>query len=293
MTAAERQRRWRANRSKAEKAKRRTQRRNAYAEKNEDAYFTCPEAVICLLHLERQYLPQILLEPCAGDGAISTLLQRAGYDVATFDIQDHGLSGCQTGDYLKLTPPPGIEGVATNPPNNKARQFLEKALADGTRYIALLVRTNFLFEAAERTDLLDRQHPPTRVCRSSTANDAQSGLDRQTSAEQHRLFVGGLGQPSQPARLPAPIQLATNLCVARMARLAARRRDAVTMETADIARLIAARCPELPASDVERIEVALSGEPVPASTLAVMMAVVEKIELRLIALETGTTSRLM
>jgi hypothetical protein len=163
MTGAERMRRLRANQSKAAKAKRRAQRRHAYAEKNEDAYFTCPEAAICLLHLERPYLPRTLLEPCAGDGAISLVLQRAGYDVAAFDIKDHGLPGCQLSNYFKLTPPPGIEGVVTNPPFNRARQFLEKALADGNRYIALLVRTNFLFEAAERTELLDVLHPPTRV----------------------------------------------------------------------------------------------------------------------------------
>ena len=47
------------------------------------------------MHLERQRLPHALLEPCAGDGAISTLLQRAGYDVVASDIRDHGLPGCQ------------------------------------------------------------------------------------------------------------------------------------------------------------------------------------------------------
>jgi hypothetical protein len=162
MTATERQRRWRANLSKAAKAKRRVQRRHAYAEKNEDAYFTCPEAVISLMHLERSYLPHALLEPCACDGAISILLQRGGYEVTTFDIQDHGLPGCQTADYFKLAPPPGIEGIVTNPPYKQAQRFLEKALADAP-YVALLVRSNFLLEGAGRTELLDRQHPPTRV----------------------------------------------------------------------------------------------------------------------------------
>jgi hypothetical protein len=163
MTGAERMRRLRANQSKAAKAKRRAQRRHAYAEQNEDAYFTCPEAVISLLHLERPYLPRVLLEPCAGDGAISILLRRAGYDVTAFDIKDHGLPGCQLGDYFKLTPRCGIEGVVTNPPYKKAQRFLEKALADGSRYVALLLRTNFLFEGAGRTKLLEVQHPPTRV----------------------------------------------------------------------------------------------------------------------------------
>jgi hypothetical protein len=89
MTATERQRRWRANLSKAKKAKRRAQCRLAYAEKNEDAYFTCPEAVISLMHLERPYLPHAHLEPCAGDGAISTLLQRAGTCRRRHDRRSH------------------------------------------------------------------------------------------------------------------------------------------------------------------------------------------------------------
>jgi hypothetical protein len=163
MTGAERMRRLRARLSKAAKAKRRAQCRHAYAEKNEDAYFTPPEAVIPLLHLERQYLPRTLLEPCAGDGAISRLLERAGYDVTTVDIKDYGLPGCRIGNYLKLAPPPGIEGVVTNPPYIRARQFLEKTLADGARYVAFLVRTNFIFEGAGRTELLEVKHPPTRV----------------------------------------------------------------------------------------------------------------------------------
>src|ERR1700733_13633333 len=120
MTGAERMRRHRAQLSKAAKAKRRAQRRHAYAEQNEDAYFTCPEAVISFLHLERQHLPHALLEPCAGDGAISTLLEKTGYDVTTSDILDHGLPGCQIGDYFKLAPPPEIEGIVTNPPFKRA-----------------------------------------------------------------------------------------------------------------------------------------------------------------------------
>jgi hypothetical protein len=163
MTATERSRRHRARLSYAAKAKKRAQRRNAYAEQNEDAYRTCPEAVICLLHLERQHLPRMLLDAGAGDGGISKLLQRAGYDVSTCDIRDYGLPGCLIINYLKLEMPPEIEGVVANPPYKKARQFLEKALADGARYVALLVRTNFLFEGDARTTLLDVEHPPTRI----------------------------------------------------------------------------------------------------------------------------------
>jgi hypothetical protein len=62
MTSAERVRKHRANLTKAEIARRRIQRRHGAGIRGElDAYFTCPEAVISLLHLERQYLPRSIL----------------------------------------------------------------------------------------------------------------------------------------------------------------------------------------------------------------------------------------
>jgi hypothetical protein len=163
MTSTERMRRHRDGLSRREKVKHLAHRRHRYAEDNQDAYGTCPEAVICLLHLERQYLPHTLLDAGAGQGGISLLLQRAGHDVTTCDIKDYGLLGCLIINYFKLEMPPEIEGVVMNPPYNKARQFLEKALADRVRYIAMLVRTNFLFEGDGRAELLDDLHPPTRI----------------------------------------------------------------------------------------------------------------------------------
>jgi hypothetical protein len=65
------------------------------------------------------------------------------------------------------------------------------------------------------------------------------------------------------------------------------------MDALDITRLIVARCPELSADDVERIRVALTDETLPASALPVLMAVIERIEMRMVALETGTTHLLM
>ena len=64
-------------------------------------------------------------------------------------------------DYLKLPPSSVAEGVVTNPPYVRAREFLEKALTE-VRYVAL-VRTNFLFEGSAHTELLEERHPPTRI----------------------------------------------------------------------------------------------------------------------------------
>ena len=66
------------------------------------------------------------------------------------------------------------------------------------------------------------------------------------------------------------------------------------MEAAEAVQLINARCPELPPDDLARIETALTGEEtVPLTTLTVLLAVVERLEQRLIALEEARTYRVM
>jgi hypothetical protein len=161
MTATERQRRWRAGL----KQKRQIQSRHTKAERKLDAYFTCPEAVVSLLYLERKYLPCTIWEPAAGDGAIVHLLRRAGCTVTASDIKDYGLPGCLIADYFTLPAPPGIAGIVTNPPYAAARRFAEKAL-DEAPYVALLLRSNFLIEGSGRDSFLET-HPPARIWHSS------------------------------------------------------------------------------------------------------------------------------
>jgi hypothetical protein len=220
MTSAERMRRHRARRSKREKAKHLAQRRNAYAEQNEDAYITCPEATICLLHLERQHLPHVLFEPGAGAGAITLLLRRAGHKVITCDIRDYGLPGCLIADYLTLTLPPGIEGLVFNPPYKKALQFLEKALADGVPYIAMLVRTHWLVERRGARPAARRRPPADASVDFGTpsADHASRRMDRQDGPQQRPARVGDLASWGK-ARISPALQLARNTGPAGMARM--------------------------------------------------------------------------
>lgn len=128
-------------------------------------YFTCPEATISLLYLEREHLPLVIFDPCAGDGAIIKLLDKHGFTTFANDIKDYGLTGCVIGDYLTAPPLSGIAGIITNPPYKKAIPFLEKALTE-VGYVAFLLRSNFLIEAAGRDAFL-AEHPPARVYYSS------------------------------------------------------------------------------------------------------------------------------
>jgi hypothetical protein len=106
------------------------------------------------------------------------LFRQAGYVVTASDIKDYGLPGCLIADYFTLPPIPGIEGIVTNPPYLVAQRLAEKALAEA-RYVALLLRSNFLIEGSGRDTFLEA-HPPTRVRHASLRlpDDAPRGLDR-------------------------------------------------------------------------------------------------------------------
>lgn len=139
----------------------RIQSTRAMSDRGLDPYFTCPEATVSLMYLERAYLPPVILDPCAGNGAITRLLTQFGYETHANDIKDYGLERCSIGDYMTYETPPWIEGIVTNPPFKKALEFAQKAL-DESGYVAFLVRSNFLIEAASR-DAFFEQHPPARV----------------------------------------------------------------------------------------------------------------------------------
>jgi hypothetical protein len=141
----------------------RIQSSHHHADRGLDAYFSPPEAVTSLIHIESRYLPRCIWEPAAGDGAIVRPLQDAGFRVVASDIADYGLVGCGI-DYLSSKPPPGVEGIVTNPPYKLAMRFAEKAIRE-TYYLALLLRTNFL-ESTARLQFF-RKHQPARIWISS------------------------------------------------------------------------------------------------------------------------------
>jgi hypothetical protein len=139
----------------------RAQSAHSMDERGLDAYFSPPEAVIAFLYLERAYLPRVILDPCAGKGAFTTLMAQFGYETHANDIFNYGLEGCSISDYLTMEPFPGIEAIATKPPYAKAVEFLKKALGE-CGYVAFLLRSMWLADADGRDDLLER-HPPVRT----------------------------------------------------------------------------------------------------------------------------------
>ena len=145
----------------------RIQSRNIYDDRLDDLdpYCTCAEAIASLIALEGRHLPQRLWEPAAGNGAIVHPLRETSRLVVASDIHDYGLEGCAIQDYLAADPPPGTEGIVTNPPYKHALQFAQKALSE-VPYVAFLVRSNFDVEGVKRMGFR-ASHPPTRIWRSA------------------------------------------------------------------------------------------------------------------------------
>jgi hypothetical protein len=129
-----------------------------------DSYQTPPEAVQALIRIERDHLPKTLWEYGAGIGNIVTTLRQAGYICHASDIYDYGFPGCKIEDYATAAPPLGVEGIVTNPPFNRALEFLQKSISE-VPYVAYLLRTNFL-ESTRRLPFF-RASPPARIWISS------------------------------------------------------------------------------------------------------------------------------
>ena len=116
-------------------------------------------------------------EPCCGAGAITTVMQRRGYDVTSTDIADHGFGAPGVDFFSCKTMPEGCRAIVTNPPYGGARSLegQEKSAASMLRFVdhalrltesvqgqlALLVRLQWI--AGKRAAALMSAAPFTAV----------------------------------------------------------------------------------------------------------------------------------
>lgn len=123
----------------------------------DDFYPTPPEATEALLRVES--FEGAIWEPACGDGAISRVLEAAGYDVVSSDLVDRGYGEARH-DFL-MEWRARAPNVVTNPFFKLAIEFVRHALSLTLGKVAILARLNFL-EGRERA-LLFRTLPPARV----------------------------------------------------------------------------------------------------------------------------------
>lgn len=128
-----------------------------------DYYATEPKAVEELLKVE-DFSPCVW-ECACGEGHISEVLIKHGYDVLSTDLIDRGyINQHATLDFLDCNATGRNEyDIITNPPYKHAAEFVSRALdisRDGTK-IAMLLKIQFL-ESEKRGELFN-EYPPERI----------------------------------------------------------------------------------------------------------------------------------
>lgn len=106
-------------------------------------------------------------EPAANRGYMARALQEYFHHVLESDIVDYGDGNVI--DFLSVQSnktDPNIHWIITNPPFNKAQQFIEKAQEIATEGVAMLVRTSFL-ESVMRYHTLFMHNAPDIVAQFS------------------------------------------------------------------------------------------------------------------------------
>ena len=130
-----------------------------------DYYSTDPKALEIFLDKIKEdniTLHNKIWESACGEGHLSRVLENQGYQVFSSDLVDRGFGKVQ--DFLNYENQNKLSvDILTNPPYNKAQEFVEKALdviQDGY-YVVMFLKIQFL-EGKERRKLFDK-YPPKYV----------------------------------------------------------------------------------------------------------------------------------
>ena len=161
-----------------------------------DFYATEPKAVELLLELEN--FNKKVLEPSCGQGHISKVLVKHGYDVTSRDLIDRGYG--EVADFLQ-TNEKWDGDIITNPPFKCAQEFIEKALSlipDGNK-VAFFLKLQFL-EGQGRKDMFLENPPKVVYVSSSRLNCAKNGdFERyHSSSIAYAWFVWEKGYKGEP-----------------------------------------------------------------------------------------------
>ena len=114
-------------------------RKHGENRKANDFYPTPEIATIALL--EREKFSGVIWEPACGDGAISKVLERMGYQVESSDLVDrgYGKSGVDFFQTKRM-----VDNIITNPPYKVAPQFVHHSVLSTRKKVAMLLRLAFL-----------------------------------------------------------------------------------------------------------------------------------------------------
>ena len=130
-----------------------------YEREENDYYATTPLAAELLLELET--FSNNIYEPACGQGHLSEVFVKNGYNVTSTDLIDRGY-GTGGIDFLQTTKTFNGD-IVTNPPYSYAKEFVEKALeivSTGNK-VAMFLKLTFLESKGRKNFFL--QTPPKHV----------------------------------------------------------------------------------------------------------------------------------
>ena len=147
-----------------------------------DFYETPPVFTDILLEDIGDYVKGRVLECCSGDGAITDVLNKKGYDVVTNDIEkDADTAYDATENILWSRHSENISWVISNPPFKSAPSIVTKAYHTAHDGIAMLLRLSFLEPCQNRGDFLSN-HPPNLIVLPRHSFTGDGGVDSVTCA---------------------------------------------------------------------------------------------------------------
>ena len=137
-----------------------------------DFYATEPKATELLL--EKETFTHDILEPCAGGGDMTKILQQHGYNVTSSDIIDRGLEGIIVKDVFDWQSWHG--DIVTNPPYKLALPILKHCMdiiPEGHK-VAMFLRLLFL-EGKSRKVFFEENPPKVIYVSSGRLSCARNG----------------------------------------------------------------------------------------------------------------------
>jgi len=126
-----------------------------------DFYPTPTECTVAMMNVFGNMMAGPVWEPACGDGAISKVLIQRNHEVHSTDLRTDSGYGIGGIDALTHTPEMHIRSVITNPPFNRAVEFIWRLRSMRVPF-ALLLKSTF-WHAKSRADLFDSTGPQA-VC---------------------------------------------------------------------------------------------------------------------------------
>tara|TARA_R100001594_G_scaffold19178_2_gene37405 strand:+ start:1278 stop:1907 length:630 start_codon:yes stop_codon:yes gene_type:complete len=147
---------------------------DANGDRQKDDFYATPEPTTeALLHVEK--FKGGVREPCCGEGHMSKVLIKHGYNVQSTDLVDRGYGQSRV-DFLLETKT--CDNIITNPPYKNALDFAEKSVQLATSKCALLLKLNFL-EGVKRKEFFAVYPPETIYVFSQRQSLMKNGVSYQ------------------------------------------------------------------------------------------------------------------